>query len=48
MTIKGLVSDRAQALVKLGTEDYLGVCSMPDLFHFCQEKNLKNISFAQQ
>jgi len=28
------VSDRATALVQLGKEDYLDVCSMPDLFHF--------------
>ena len=37
MEIKGLVSDRAQALIKLGDSDYLGVDSMPDLFHFCQD-----------
>ena len=32
-----LVSDRAQGLVKLGKPAYMGVCSMPDLFHFQQE-----------
>jgi len=37
MSIKGLVSDRASALIKLGTVNYLDVCSMPDLFHFCQD-----------
>jgi hypothetical protein len=33
----GLASDRASALVKLGKEEYLGVPSMPDLFHFAQD-----------
>jgi len=37
MEIKGIVSDRASGLIKLGSSDYLGVCSMPDLFHFCQD-----------
>ena len=37
LSVKGLVSDRAKALVKLGSVDYLDVCSMPDLFHFCQD-----------
>jgi molecular chaperone GrpE (heat shock protein) len=37
MKIKGLVTDRAKALIKLGEEEYLGVFSMPDLFHFSQE-----------
>lgn len=37
--IRGLVSDRAKALVKLGDSDYLNVFSMPDLFHFVQEIN---------
>lgn len=37
MQIVGLVSDRARALVKLGKESYLNVCSMPDLFHFMQD-----------
>jgi len=37
MKIKGLVTDRAKALIKLGDEEYLGVFSMPDLFHFTQE-----------
>ena len=30
------MSDRASALVQLGKEEYLDVCSMPDLFHFKQ------------
>lgn len=30
------MSDRATALIKLGSVDYLNVCSMPDLFHFNQ------------
>ena len=30
------MSDRATALVQLGKEEYLDVCSMPDLFHFKQ------------
>lgn len=38
-SIKSIVSDRAKPLVKLGTVDYLNVCSMPDLFHFVQEIN---------
>lgn len=37
MEVTGLVSDRAAALVKLGESAYLGVCSMPDLFHFTQD-----------
>ena len=37
MEIRNLVSDRAQALVKLGEAGYLGVPSMPDLFHYQQE-----------
>ena len=37
--VKGLVSDRASALVKLGKSDYLDVWSMPDLFHFMQDIN---------
>ena len=37
MEVKGLVSDRARALVKLGKSAYLGVVSMPDLFHFNQD-----------
>jgi hypothetical protein len=37
MSVKGLVSDRAGALIKIGTADYLEVPSMPDLFHFCQD-----------
>ena len=37
MQITGLVSDRASALVKLGTSAYLNVISMPDLFHFTQD-----------
>jgi len=37
MKIRGLVSDRAAALVKLGKAEYLGVFSMPDLFHFMQD-----------
>ena len=35
--VVGVVSDRAKALVKMGDSDYLGVCSMPDLFHFMQD-----------
>lgn len=35
--IKGLVSDRARALVKLGQASYLKVHSTADLFHFCQD-----------
>ena len=35
--VKGLVSDRARALVKLGKADYLNVASMADLFHFAQD-----------
>lgn len=31
-----MVSDRAAALVQLGNQNYFGVCSMPDLFHFNQ------------
>lgn len=37
MKVIGLVSDRAKALVKLGSSAYLNVCSMPDLFHFQQD-----------
>ncbi len=37
LEVKSLVSDRATALVKLGKADYLGVVSMPDLFHFNQD-----------
>jgi len=37
MKIRGLVSDRATALVKLGKAEYLDVFSMPDLFHFMQD-----------
>lgn len=37
MEVRGLVSDRAKALVKLGESDYLGICSMPDLFHYQQD-----------
>ena len=37
MEVIGLVSDRAPALVKLGESAYIGVCSMPDLFHFTQD-----------
>ncbi len=33
----GTVSDRAKALVKLGEEEYLDACSMPDLFHLQQD-----------
>jgi len=32
-----MVSDRAKALVKLASPDYLDSFSMPDLFHFMQE-----------
>ena len=32
-----LVSDRAQALIKLGKAAYLNVISIPDLFHFVQD-----------
>lgn len=32
-----LVSDRARGLIKLGSPEYLNVCSMPDLFHFNQD-----------
>lgn len=35
--VKGLVSDRASALIKLGKPDYLNVGSMADLFHFAQD-----------
>ncbi len=35
--VRGIVSDRAKALVKLGESDYLDAFSMPDLFHFIQE-----------
>lgn len=35
--IAGIVSDRASALIKLGSKTYLNVCSMPDLFHFMQD-----------
>lgn len=37
MSVTGIVSDRATALVKLGESAYLGVTSMPDLFHFTQD-----------
>ena len=41
MEIIGLVSDRAIpitiGIVKLGASAYLGVCSIPDLFHFTQD-----------
>ena len=37
MKVIGIVSDRAKALIKLGTPDYLNACSMPDLFHFQQD-----------
>jgi hypothetical protein len=37
--VRHIVSDRAKALVKLGEEPYLGVMSMPDLFHFVQDIN---------
>ena len=37
MQVTGVVSDRAKALVKLGETTYLGVVSMPDLFHFTQD-----------
>ncbi len=35
--VKGIVSDRAKALVKLAESDYLNTYSMPDLFHFVQD-----------
>lgn len=35
--VVGLTTDRARALVKLGKAQYLGVVSMPDLFHFSQD-----------
>ncbi len=35
--VRGIVSDRAKVLVKLGESDYLDAFSMPDLFHFIQE-----------
>ena len=37
LQVKGLVSDRAKALVKLGGRPYLNTVSMADLFHFCQD-----------
>ncbi|MCP4267106.1 MAG: hypothetical protein GY777_16300 [Candidatus Brocadiaceae bacterium] len=37
MIVKGVVSDRAKALVKLGESSYLDVASMPDLFHYMQD-----------
>ena len=37
LKVKMLVSDRATGLIKLGKEEYLDLCSMPDLFHFQQE-----------
>jgi len=37
MEVRGVVSDRAKALVKLGEQAYLGVFSSPDLFHFMQD-----------
>lgn len=37
MDIRGIVSDRAKALVKLGQDAYLQVYSMPDLFHYQQD-----------
>jgi hypothetical protein len=35
--IIGIVSDRATALIKLGSASCLNVCSIPDLFHFMQD-----------
>lgn len=37
MKVIGMVSDRAKALIKLGSSAYLNTCSMPDLFHFQQD-----------
>ncbi len=37
MEVSSIVSDRAKALIKLGTSDYLNVISIPDLFHFTQD-----------
>lgn len=37
MEVRGIVSDRAKALIKLGQADYLNVYSMPDLFHYQQD-----------
>ena len=37
VTVKGLVSDRARALIKLGKPEYLGVGSVADLFHYTQD-----------
>jgi hypothetical protein len=37
MEVSSIVSDRARALIKLGTSDYLNVISIPDLFHFTQD-----------
>ena len=44
LQVKSLVSDRASALIKLGSPEYLNVISMPDLFHFSQDLN-KSIGF---
>lgn len=37
ISVKGIVSDRAKALVSLGNTEHLEVVSMPDLFHFLQD-----------
>jgi len=37
ISVKGIVSDRARALVSLGNAEHLDVVSMPDLFHFVQD-----------
>ena len=44
LQVKSLVSDRARALIKLGSSKYLNVLSMPDLFHFSQDLS-KTIGF---
>jgi len=44
LQVKSLVSDRASALIKLGSPEYLNVVSMPDLFHFSQDLS-KTIGF---
>jgi len=36
LKVRHLVSDRVKALIQLGNPEYLGVHSMPDLFHFNQ------------
>lgn len=36
LKVRHLVSDRAKALIQLGSPSYLNICSMPDLFHFNQ------------